>query len=174
MKISLDWLGEYLPGAAGEIGAERAAEALMANGRAVVKQREAALASAIRDGVTGRQRGLLTEAQGLVVRTYTQVNEDLLAKAPHLKVVGRAGVGLDNIDLPACEARHVTVFPATGANALAVAQAIGVDGVRRPLRGDVDPAPAGCLPGRERDFDERRADLPPGMIRTLAPHGPLA
>jgi (S)-sulfolactate dehydrogenase len=58
----------------------------------------------------------------LIVRNRTQVDASLLAGAPRLKVVGRLGVGLDNIDLPACEARRIDVIPATGANARSVAE----------------------------------------------------
>lgn len=65
---------------------------------------------------------LLTDARGLVVRNRTRVDAELLHAAPNLKVVGRLGVGLDNIDLKACEARGVTVCPATGANDAAVAE----------------------------------------------------
>lgn len=64
----------------------------------------------------------LARADALIVRNRTQVNPDLLASAPKLKVVGRLGVGLDNIDVAACRARGVEVIPATGANALAVAE----------------------------------------------------
>lgn len=64
----------------------------------------------------------LGDAQALVVRNRTQVTRELLVSAPHLQVVGRLGVGLDNIDVPACEARGIAVIPATGANALAVAE----------------------------------------------------
>ena len=49
------------------------------------------------------------QADGLVVRTYTLVNEELLAQAEKLKVVGRAGVALDNINVPACRASGVEV-----------------------------------------------------------------
>jgi len=65
---------------------------------------------------------LLAKAQGLVVRTYTQVNEALLAKAPKLRVVGRAGVGLDNIDLVACKAHQVQVVSTPDANTQAVVE----------------------------------------------------
>ena len=51
-----------------------------------------------------------------MVRTYTQVNAALLKKAPKLKVIGRAGVGLDNFDLPACEAAGVKVVHTPDAN----------------------------------------------------------
>ncbi|MHC4995501.1 MAG: NAD(P)-dependent oxidoreductase [Planctomycetota bacterium] len=64
----------------------------------------------------------LADAEGLVVRTYTQVNDALLDKAPNLKVVGRAGVGLDNIDLPACEKRGVRVVYTPDANTQAVVE----------------------------------------------------
>ncbi len=64
----------------------------------------------------------LAEAQGLVVRTYTQVDHELLSKAPKLKVVGRAGVGLDNFDLPACRAAGVTVVYTPDANTQAVVE----------------------------------------------------
>jgi (S)-sulfolactate dehydrogenase len=69
----------------------------------------------------------LGSADALIVRNRTQVDATLLAAASKLKVVGRLGVGLDNIDLPACAARRIEVIPATGANARSVAEyVIGV------------------------------------------------
>ena len=65
---------------------------------------------------------LLADARALVVRNRTQVRPPLLAQAPRLRVVGRLGVGLDNIDVAACEARGIAVCPATGANDVAVAE----------------------------------------------------
>jgi phosphoglycerate dehydrogenase-like enzyme len=67
-----------------------------------------------------RFAGLLAEAQGLAVRTYTKVNDALLAGAPKLKVVGRGGVGLENIDVPACRRRGIEVVYTPDANTLAV------------------------------------------------------
>lgn len=64
----------------------------------------------------------LSDADALIVRNRTQVNKELLEAAPNLRVVGRLGVGLDNIDLGACENRRVAVCPATGANTLSVAE----------------------------------------------------
>ena len=61
-------------------------------------------------------------ADVIIVRNRTQVRGDLLAALARCKVVGRLGVGLDNIDVPACEARGMKVIPATGANALSVAE----------------------------------------------------
>ena len=68
---------------------------------------------------------LLAQAAGadvLIVRNRTQVRGDLVAALARCKVVGRLGVGLDNIDVPACAARGMQVIPATGANALSVAE----------------------------------------------------
>ena len=65
---------------------------------------------------------LLQDAVALIVRNRTQVTGPLLDAGPKLKVVGRLGVGLDNIDLDACEARQVAVCPATGANTVSVAE----------------------------------------------------
>jgi (S)-sulfolactate dehydrogenase len=71
------------------------------------------------------QQRLLKEAasaDAIIVRNRTQVRGELLAALQRCRVVGRLGVGLDNIDVPACEARGVKVIPATGANALSVAE----------------------------------------------------
>lgn len=62
----------------------------------------------------------LARAQGLVVRTYTKVNAALLDKAPMLRVVGRGGVGIENIDVKACRARGIEVVYTPDANTLAV------------------------------------------------------
>jgi D-3-phosphoglycerate dehydrogenase len=62
----------------------------------------------------------LSAADGLIVRTYTRVNDKLLAAAPRLRVVGRGGVGLENIDVPACRARDIQVVYTPDANTRAV------------------------------------------------------
>jgi len=67
-------------------------------------------------------KAALARADALIVRNRTQVDVDLLATAPALRVVGRLGVGLDNIDVAACAARGIEVIPAAGANTLAVAE----------------------------------------------------
>ncbi|MCL4747758.1 MAG: 3-phosphoglycerate dehydrogenase [Burkholderiaceae bacterium] len=76
----------------------------------------------------------LGETVALVVRNRTRVAAGLIARAPRLLVVGRLGVGLDNIELDACAARDIAVFPATGANADAVAEYV-VAAVMTLLRG---------------------------------------
>jgi phosphoglycerate dehydrogenase-like enzyme len=64
----------------------------------------------------------LKDADGMIVRTYTRVNDALLAHGSKLKVVGRAGVGLDNIDGPACRARGIEVLSTPTANTRAVCE----------------------------------------------------
>lgn len=63
-----------------------------------------------------------SQIEALVVRTYTQVDDRLLACLPRLRVVGRAGVGLDNIDLEACRARGIRVVSTPDANTQAVVE----------------------------------------------------
>ena len=63
-----------------------------------------------------------SEVEALVVRTYTKVDAALLAGLPKLKVVGRAGVGIDNIDVAACRARGVQVVSTPDANTQAVVE----------------------------------------------------
>lgn len=65
---------------------------------------------------------LAADAEALVVRTYTKVDAALLAHLPKVKVVGRAGVGIDNIDLDACRARGVQVVSTPDANTQAVVE----------------------------------------------------
>lgn len=65
---------------------------------------------------------ILGDADALILRNRTVVDLALLDAAPRLRVVGRLGVGLDNIDFKSCEARNIAVIPATGANAVGVAE----------------------------------------------------
>jgi D-3-phosphoglycerate dehydrogenase len=75
---------------------------------------------------TGLDPAALTEAladyDGLVVRSATQVTAAILAKADKLRVVGRAGIGVDNIDLPAATSRGVVVMNTPGGNAITTAE----------------------------------------------------
>ena len=64
----------------------------------------------------------LSQADALVIRTYTIINDALLDRAPQLKVVGRAGVGLDNVDVDACRRRGVEVVYTPEANSQAVVE----------------------------------------------------
>ena len=80
-------------------------------------------------------------ADAIIVRNRTQVRGDLLAALTRCNVVGRLGVGLDNIDVKACEARGMQVIPATGANALSVAEYV-VGSAMLLLRGVYASTPA--------------------------------
>jgi len=64
----------------------------------------------------------LADADALVVRSATRVTADLLAAAPRLRVVGRAGAGVDNIDVPACTHRGILVMNTPGSNSVSVAE----------------------------------------------------
>jgi len=64
----------------------------------------------------------LADADGLLVRSATKVTKELLAAATHLRVVGRAGTGVDNIDVAAASGRGVLVVNAPGANSISVAE----------------------------------------------------
>jgi (S)-sulfolactate dehydrogenase len=65
---------------------------------------------------------LVGDVDALIVRNRTQVNAEVLEHAPRVRVLGRLGVGLDNLDMAGCAARGIEVIPATGANADAVAE----------------------------------------------------
>jgi (S)-sulfolactate dehydrogenase len=71
---------------------------------------------------TARLLAEAARADAIIVRNRTQVRGDLVAALVRCRVVGRLGVGLDNIDMAACAARNIRVIPATGANAASVAE----------------------------------------------------
>ena len=64
----------------------------------------------------------LVDADALVIRSRTKVTEELLSKAKSLKVVVRAGVGLDNVDLEECKTRGIKVANTPEASAISVAE----------------------------------------------------
>lgn len=64
----------------------------------------------------------LAGADALVVRSATTVSRELIARAPNLTAIGRAGVGVDNIDIPAATEKGVAVFNAPGGNTIAAAE----------------------------------------------------
>jgi len=64
----------------------------------------------------------LAQADALVVRSATKVTASLMAAAPQLKVVARAGTGVDNVDVPAATERGIVVMNAPGANSISVAE----------------------------------------------------
>lgn len=67
-------------------------------------------------------RGALTDADALIVRSATTVTAGLIAAAPRLRVIARAGAGVDNVDVAAANARGIVVLNAPGANSVSVAE----------------------------------------------------
>src|SRR5947209_2137024 len=74
------------------------------------------------DQIEGKLPSQLVDADALIVRSAVQVNATLLEHARKLRVIGRAGVGVDNIDLDAATRKGIAVMNTPGANAVAVAE----------------------------------------------------
>lgn len=111
-------------GAAGDRRVKRLvlADPLSAEGRAILDG-----ADGLRvDDRSGADRGKLKEAlrgaAGMIVRSRTIVDADLLQAADALEVIGRAGVGIDNIDVEAATRRGIAVLNAPGANTVSTAE----------------------------------------------------
>src|SRR5918992_1558846 len=64
----------------------------------------------------------LQDADAIVVRSATKVTAPLIAAAPKLRVIARAGTGVDNVDVPAASGRGILVVNAPGANSISVAE----------------------------------------------------
>ena len=64
----------------------------------------------------------MTEASALIVRSATKVDEEMIAAAPNLAVIGRAGIGVDNIDIEAATRHGVMVVNAPDANTISAAE----------------------------------------------------
>ncbi len=78
------------------------------------------------DEITGKTRDELVAMiggyDGLAIRSATKVTAEVLAAAPNLKVVGRAGIGVDNVDIPAASARGVVVMNTPFGNSITTAE----------------------------------------------------
>jgi D-3-phosphoglycerate dehydrogenase / 2-oxoglutarate reductase len=78
------------------------------------------------DARTGRAPEQLAtdvvDAEAIVVRSATKVTAPLIQGAPKLRVIARAGTGVDNVDVPAASARGIVVMNAPGANSISVAE----------------------------------------------------
>ena len=74
------------------------------------------------DQIDGKLTTHLETADALIVRSAVQVNASLLEHAQKLRVIGRAGVGVDNVDLDAATRKGIAVMNTPGANAVAVAE----------------------------------------------------
>ncbi len=67
-------------------------------------------------------KGIIGDYSGLVIRSGTQVTRDLLEAATCLKIIGRAGIGLDNVDIPAATEKGVAVMNTPGGNVVSAAE----------------------------------------------------
>ncbi len=108
----------------------------------------------------------LSGAAAIVVRNRTQVDAGLLSVAADLEMIGRLGVGLDNIDTRACAEAGVTVIPAVGANAVSVAEyVIGAMLVLlRPVFGMTADMVAGVWPRQGHAFGRELSGQTLGLV----------
>ncbi|MGZ8306060.1 MAG: phosphoglycerate dehydrogenase [Allosphingosinicella sp.] len=67
-------------------------------------------------------KSIIGDYDGLAIRSATKVTEDLLGAATHLKVIGRAGIGVDNVDIPAATARGIVVMNTPFGNSITTAE----------------------------------------------------
>ena len=78
------------------------------------------------DEITGKTpdelKAIIGEYDGLAIRSSTKVTADILAHATNLKVIGRAGIGVDNVDIPAASARGVVVMNTPFGNSITTAE----------------------------------------------------
>jgi D-3-phosphoglycerate dehydrogenase / 2-oxoglutarate reductase len=78
------------------------------------------------DEITGKTpeelKAIINDYDGLAIRSSTRVTQEILDAAPNLKVVGRAGIGVDNVDIPAASARGVVVMNTPFGNSITTAE----------------------------------------------------
>lgn len=108
----------------------------------------------------------VAEASAILIRNRTVVDTTFLEAAHRLLVVGRLGVGLDNIDLPAAEAAGVHVIPARGGNAASVAEYVlgAMLNLQRGVFGMTSSMVAGEWPRQGHAFGNELKDLTLGLI----------
>lgn len=86
-------------------------------------QREEGLDADIRTGLAPEAlKSVIGDYDALIIRSATRVDEDLLQAAGRLKVIGRAGIGLDNVDIPAATKRGIVVMNTPGGNVVTTAE----------------------------------------------------
>src|SRR5262245_20503421 len=85
--------------------------------------RKAGIEADHRPGISGDDLlAAVKDVEGIVVRSDTRITEDVMRRAPKLRVVGRAGAGVDNIDVAAATKRGVVVMNAPGENTISAAE----------------------------------------------------
>ncbi|MBW1920884.1 MAG: phosphoglycerate dehydrogenase, partial [Deltaproteobacteria bacterium] len=77
----------------------------------------------VNTGLTQEElKGIIGRYDGLVIRSATKVTADIIGAADKLKVIGRAGIGLDNVDIPAASQRGIVVMNTPEANTITTAE----------------------------------------------------
>lgn len=85
--------------------------------------RDAGLDVDVKTGLPPEElKAIISEYDGLVIRSATKVRQDIIEAATNLKVVGRAGIGLDNVDIPAASQKGIVVMNAPDGNATTAAE----------------------------------------------------
>ena len=117
----------------------------------------------------GERDRLLAAAAGanaILIRNRTRIDQEFVAAARELLVVGRLGVGLDNIDLGACAAAGILVKPATGANAVSVAEYVlgAMLALLRPVFGMTGSMVAGQWPRQGHAFGAELSGKTLGLL----------
>jgi (S)-sulfolactate dehydrogenase len=109
---------------------------------------------------------IVADAEAIVIRNRTWIDTEILAAATELKVVGRLGVGLDNIDMEACASAGVTVVPALGANAVSVAEYVmtAMLILTRPVFGMTESMVAGDWPRQGHAFGRELMGTTLGLV----------
>jgi len=67
-------------------------------------------------------RGVIGEYDGLAIRSATKVTKEIVEAAKNLKVIGRAGIGIDNVDVPSASKRGIVVMNTPGGNTITTAE----------------------------------------------------
>ena len=98
------------------------ADHLSEDGIKILKE-EPGLKVDVKTGLSSKELAQIIEPyEGLVVRSSTKVTAEVIAKADHLKVIGRAGVGLDNVDADAATKRGIIVMNVPAGNTISTAE----------------------------------------------------
>ena len=108
----------------------------------------------------------VADARAILIRNRTLVDAELLGAASNLVIIGRLGVGLDNIDMTACAAAGAEVRPALGANAISVAEYVmtAMLTLLRPVFGMTGAMVAGEWPRQGHAFGSEASGKTMGLL----------
>lgn len=106
------------------------------------------------------------KAEAIIIRNRTRIDAGFLQSANAMRVVGRLGVGLDNIDMAACSTAGVTVIPAVGVNAVSVAEYVmaAMLVLRRGVFGMTESMIAGQWPRQGHAFGNELMGSTLGLV----------